>query len=1134
MGTAVVAVLLVAGALGAVVARAAPALSASTPTPLLQDPPDTQQPLSGGPAVSFVVDAVRGHLFASTLYPVSTVMVTDMDGALVTTLPDEAGASGMAISPDGATLYVALSAADAISVIDLATLTELRRIPTGAASCPTWLATAGNRLWVSYGCSYNTAAIVSVDPAPPSLALPPAPDDRYYMPPRIASASPTASVLVASIGSAFSSTLDRYDVSSAVAVRTRTLHSDQMLYGQALAVSPDGATIFVNATDTSARLASGGLASYAMADLSTRGFYRTCPFPQGVAVSPDGTHLAVSCDGMYTNDVWVFPVGVFTPTHARDYPVLGSPGPPIAYSPDGSKLFLYRRTSDNSPSMSVVHGVSVDPARVTVTAPASSTLTGALRFTDGTSSAAGLTIAVTRSGPDGRRALPSRTTGPGGAFSLTDTPTAPGGYTYRFTWAGDATHPPASASASVRVTGTTAPPVLPPPPAGALSVHDLGVARFGALAVDEPHRHLFVSDPVSGVVAVTDLDGNRVGTIGSLPGAAGLALSHDSTTLFVALSTANAVAAVDAADLVEVGRWRTSPLAEVPYNLAEAGNQVFFGYGDRLDSGGGWGSFNLNAPDDVFIWDHAFGPVNTAVFATAASDPNVLIAGGYTGQTGTYDVSTTPPTEKAYDFELPGTPDRHLSDDGSLLVLGGKAAVDAATLIPRRNPFYPDGMDIGYAGAITSDGAFVAGGADVGDGKTAVVRIWPIGGAAPLRLIPLVGQVVHQGMAFTHDASRLYVVTAADSDYADHPSLQVLHYPTTPKAVAATGWNGVGQLGLGTTADAHIPTAFPSGAVSVAAGAYHSLALATDGSVWAWGWNALGQLGDGTTTDRSKPVRVTGLTDVVAIAAGVADSFAVKRDGTVWAWGWNASRQLGDGTTTDRHTPARVPGLPAIASVSAGAYHTLALGQDGRVWSWGWNGVGQLGDGTTTDHFQPAVVPGLDHVVSIAAGWLHSLAARTDDLEPWAWGWNAVGQLGDGTTVDRHAPVRLNIAAHITSVAAGAYHSLAGTMEGGVWAWGWNAVGQLGDSTTVDRHLAVEVPGVHGVTSLSAGIAHSLAAVRLDTGNGAGAGAVAAWGWNASGQLGDGTTVDRHTPVAAIGPSAPTAVAAGGMHTLAI
>jgi alpha-tubulin suppressor-like RCC1 family protein len=896
-------------------------------------------------------------------------------------------------------------------------------------------------------------------------------------------------------------------------------------------VTPDEKTAFVVAIDGSGRLGSYGAIAFSLPDLSRGPSYRTGPHTAGIAVSPDGSHLAMTSGGLYGSDFWVFAVGVVTPTHTRNYADLQGPGAPVAFNLDGSKAFIFRRNPDNSPSLTVVNGLGVDPARMSVgptpsagvAAGSTTTLTGAVRLTDGTSNR-NLAIIVTRSGPDGRRALASVTSNAEGVFVVADVPPGPGGYTYRFTWPGDLAHPPASASGSLRVVGPAASSALPSPPPTATVDNDLKLAKFGALVVDELHRRVFVSDQSGGVVAVTDLDGNRIATVTGLPGALGMTLSRDSTTLFVALSTANAVAAVDAADLVEVGRWRVGALAEMPGALAEAGNQIFFGYHDIEDSGGGWGSFNLSAPDDVSIWDHIEGPIHSGLFATSRSDANLLIAGGYEGQTGRYDVSTTPPRELAFRDALAIGTDPRLSDDGSTLMLAGTGPVDPITLMPQVNPHYTSELDVKYAVAITADATFVAVGAQA-EGTTSRIRLWPRGGGDPLRVIAVKGDVVWQGMSFTSDASRLYVVTGDSTVTGAQPVLHVLNRPSAPKAPTAYGWNGLGQLGLGATTDTRVVSSLPSGAISVAAGAHHSLALGRDGTVWAWGWNGYGQLGNGTTTATVGPVKVAGLTDVVAIGAGLIDSFAVKRDGTLWAWGWNGLGELGDGTTTDHSLPVQIPTLSDVTSVSAGPYHTLALGRDGRVWSWGWNGLGLLGDGTTTDHLRPQVVPGLSNVRSIAAGWLHSLASDADK-NVWTWGWNGLGQLGDGTTTDRTSPVRLAVAAHVESVAAGAFHSMLLAMEGQVWTWGWNGVGQLGDGTLTDRNRPVQVPGFYGgATSISAGIGHSLAVIS---------GVAVGWGWNPFGQLGDGTSIDRRLPVATVGLGITTSVAAGGLHSLAI
>ncbi|MDQ3980108.1 MAG: hypothetical protein M3314_11225, partial [Actinomycetota bacterium] len=350
-------------------------------------------------------------------------------------------------------------------------------------------------------------------------------------------------------------------------------------------------------------------------------------------------------------------------------------------------------------------------------------------------------------------------------------------------------------------------------------------------------------------------------------------------------------------------------------------------------------------------------------------------------------------------------------------------------------------------------------------------------------------------------------------------------------APLAWGSGAQGQLGGGTTTDRTSPGTVSglTHVASISAGTYHNLVLRTDGTVWAWGWNALGQLGDGTTTNRSTPVPVATMDNVIAVAAGTAHSLAVKADGSVWAWGWNGYGQLGDGTTVDRHVPVRVATLSGgTVSVAAGAVHSLALDQGGRVWAWGWNAVGQLGDGTSIDRHTPVLTKGLEGpywrypASGIAAGAYHSLAVSTEGAVL-AWGWNGYGQLGDGTTTERHLPVVVRGLSAVRTVSAGWLHSLAVLADGTVRAWGWNAVGQLGDGTSTDRHTPVPIPRLTDVRSASAGVFHSLV-IRMD-------GSVWTWGWNGTGALGTGGTSSRWAP-AVVATTGAAVGGAGGLHSV--
>lgn len=216
-------------------------------------------------------------------------------------------------------------------------------------------------------------------------------------------------------------------------------------------------------------------------------------------------------------------------------------------------------------------------------------------------------------------------------------------------------------------------------------------------------------------------------------------------------------------------------------------------------------------------------------------------------------------------------------------------------------------------------------------------------------------------------------------------------------------------------------------------------------------------------------------------------------------------------------------------AIAAGTAHALGLRVDGEVWAWGANASGQVGDGTTENRSTPVRVAGLGDVTAIAAGAEHSLALKADGTV-WAWGANAAGQLGDGTTALSSVPVQVTGLAGsvVTAVSGGAGHSLALADDGTVWSWGDNAAAQLGDGTTTDRTAAVAVTGLAGkvITAVSAGLDHSLA--RADDGT------VWSWGANALGQLGDGTTTPSASPVQASGLTNVVAVAATYARSFAL
>lgn len=297
---------------------------------------------------------------------------------------------------------------------------------------------------------------------------------------------------------------------------------------------------------------------------------------------------------------------------------------------------------------------------------------------------------------------------------------------------------------------------------------------------------------------------------------------------------------------------------------------------------------------------------------------------------------------------------------------------------------------------------------------------------------------------------------------------------------------------------------------AVAAGGSHAVALRSDGTVAAWGRNGYGEVGDGTTLRRTAPVDVPGLDDVVAIAAGGEHTLTLRADGTVWSFGYNggADGVLGAGVTDlYRSSPVQVlqagGPLTGVVAIAAGIRHSLALKSDGTVWAWGSGYYGSLGLGGQANAARATQVPGLGGVTAIAAGW-HSLALQADG-HLWAWGLNGYGELGDGTTTNRLSPVL--VADGVAVVGAGPYHSLIGKTDGSLWGAGLNEFGQLGNGTALTPQLtfAPALTGVVGATRFSASGAHSLVLTS--------AGEVWATGYNAQGQLGDGTLVDKTSPV---------------------
>ena len=293
--------------------------------------------------------------------------------------------------------------------------------------------------------------------------------------------------------------------------------------------------------------------------------------------------------------------------------------------------------------------------------------------------------------------------------------------------------------------------------------------------------------------------------------------------------------------------------------------------------------------------------------------------------------------------------------------------------------------------------------------------------------------------------------------------------------------------------------------VSVSASSYRSFAINDKGALYGWGGNFGGQLGDGTTTQRNTPTRIGTASDWANIATGRAHSLATNTKGELYAWGNNTYGRLGDGTTTNRNTPTRIGTASDWKHIAAGRFHSLALNTKGELYAWGRNDVSQLGDGTTTNRSSPTRIGTASDWAQISLGLDHSLAVNTKG-ELYAWGSNIAGELGDGTRMTRNSPTRIGTASDWRSVSAGLGYSLAVNTKNERYAWGRNYYGQLGDGTSQNNKYTLTRAGTASDWKIvSAGWVHSLAVNTK--------GELYAWGHNAIGRLGDGTTTSRLSPV---------------------
>jgi len=344
-------------------------------------------------------------------------------------------------------------------------------------------------------------------------------------------------------------------------------------------------------------------------------------------------------------------------------------------------------------------------------------------------------------------------------------------------------------------------------------------------------------------------------------------------------------------------------------------------------------------------------------------------------------------------------------------------------------------------------------------------------------------------------------------------------------ALTSTGqaycWGGnlFGQLGIGSTVNSPLAVPVHQGGLVFnrlavqESGGEHTCALTVANDAYCWGWNGFGQLGDGTTTNRLVPTPVFGGIKFLTLSAGSYNTCGLTSSGQAYCWGHNSRGQIGDGTTVNRLTPTPVQqsGLTFRRITAGGIEYACGLTAAGSAYCWGQNPGGQLGSnvnvGTTLPNPLPLPVQGGLSFRSIAANYSH-VCGVTQSGVGYCWGSNHNGQLGNGVATASPTPTPQAVLGGLSfqHIAPGDVHTCALSVPGATYCWGINNYGQLGQGMTPAQStlpLQVQMRGL---------VAHS---VRAHNNGGCAmvTTRIFCWGHNSLGQLGDGTTINRYTPV---------------------
>ena len=287
-------------------------------------------------------------------------------------------------------------------------------------------------------------------------------------------------------------------------------------------------------------------------------------------------------------------------------------------------------------------------------------------------------------------------------------------------------------------------------------------------------------------------------------------------------------------------------------------------------------------------------------------------------------------------------------------------------------------------------------------------------------------------------------------------------------------------------------------------GAYHTITLSNDGTVYSLGYNCQGQLGLGEEPKNVLiPTAIPNLPKISMISCGYNFTVCVDCEGYMWSFGENFHGQLGTGNKTNVNVPQKILEIPPVLSVSCGFAHTLIITTDTNLWSCGGNDFGQLCLGNQESQLKPQKTS-FSNILKISIGYFHSLIQNYEG-EIFACGFNQYGQCGLGDfNRSQITPTLINVPSNIVQFVCGCHQSLFLDLEGNVYSVGDNGCGSLGLGHHTNQNELNKIPNIPPIKTISC--VHASSFLIDFEGN--------LWsvGLNNAGQLGHGDKRNKEVP----------------------